>query len=354
MRAAVLAEYGEPLELQDVDEPDPGPDGAVVETEACGVCRSDWHAWTGDWDWVGAKPPRGQILGHEPAGRVVEVGEDVDRVGVGDRIAVPFTLGDGTCQHCRQGRSNVCENLRPLGFAPQVQGAFAEQFVVPDADFNAVTLPDGVDPVDMAALGCRFTTAFHGLAHRANVSGGDWVAVHGCGGVGLSAIHIADALGARVVAIDLDEAALDRAGSLGAEETIDAGEVDRVGREVKGITNGGADVAVDALGIAETCRNAVRSLGATGKHVQIGLTTSEEGGEVSLPVDVVTMQEIDFLGSFGMPSAHYGEILSMIEAGALDPGRVVSERIPLDQVSDTLAGMGSYETHGIPVVTEFA
>lgn len=154
----------------------------------------------------------------------------------------------------------------------------------------------------MAALGCRFTTAFHGLAHRANVSGGDWVAVHGCGGVGLSAIHIADALGARVIAIDLD-AALDRATALGAAETIDAREVERVGREVKEITNGGADVADDALGIAETCRNAVRSLGATGKHVQIGLTTSEEGGEVSLPVDVMTMQEIDFLGSFGMPSA---------------------------------------------------
>lgn len=354
MRAAVLTAYGEPLEIQDVDDPEPGLDDVVVETEACGVCRSDWHAWMGDWDWVGASPPPGQILGHEPAGRVVEVGDDVDRLSVGDRIAVPFTLGDGTCEHCRQGRANVCENLRPLGFAPQVQGAFAERFVVPDADFNAVSLPDDVDPVDMAALGCRFTTAFHGLAHRAGVSGGDWVAVHGCGGVGLSAVHIANALGARVIAIDLDQDALERARSLGAAETVDAGAVDRVGREVKAITNGGADVAVDALGIAETCRNSVQSLGATGTHVQIGLTTSEEGGEVSLPVDVMTMQEIDFVGSFGMPTARYGEILSMIEAGSLDPGRVVSERVSLSDVSDTLAAMGEYETHGIPVVTEFA
>lgn len=354
MRAAVLTEYERPLEIQDVDEPSAGPDGVVVETEACGVCRSDWHAWTGDWDWVGSKPPRGQILGHEPAGRVVEVGGDVQRVSVGDRVAVPFTLGDGTCEYCRRGMSNVCANLRPLGFAPQVPGAFAERFAVPDADVNAVILPEDLDPVDMAALGCRFTTAFHALAHRADVSGGDWVVVHGCGGVGLSAVHIADALGARVIAVDLDQDALARATDLGAAETIDAGSVDRVGSEVKRRTDGGADVAVDALGIAETCRNAVRSLGRTGTHVQIGLTTSEEQGEVSLPVDAMTMQEIDFLGSFGMPAVRYDEILSMIAAGRLDPGRVVSDRIALDDVSATLERMGDYETHGIPVVTSFS
>ncbi|MFC7166370.1 zinc-dependent alcohol dehydrogenase family protein [Halospeciosus flavus] len=353
MRAAVLTEYGEPLDVRDVESPAADADGIVVETEACGVCRSDWHAWQGDWDWIGAKPPEGQILGHEPAGTVVEVGSDVEHFDVGDRVAVPFTLGDGTCPHCRRGDANVCENLRPLGFTPQAPGAFAERFPVPDADFNAVKLPDGVDPVDMAALGCRFTTAFHGLAHRANVEGGDWVAVHGCGGVGLSAVHIAEALGARVVAVDLDEATLERAESLGAEHVVHAGEVDHVPGAVQELTDGGADVAVDALGIAETCRNSVASLGRKGKHVQIGLTTGEEGGEVSLPTDSMVMREVDFLASFGMPPARYDEILSMVESGQLDPGAIVSETVSLDEVSETLDAMSEFDTVGVPVVTEF-
>jgi D-arabinose 1-dehydrogenase-like Zn-dependent alcohol dehydrogenase len=198
MRAAVLREYGEPLEIEDVDRPDPAPDGVVIETDACGICRSDWHAWQGDWDWIGAKPPTGQILGHEPAGTVVEVGEDVTRLDEGDSVAVPFNLSDGTRPECRAGHSNVCENLLPLGFAEAAQGAFAEEVHVPAADRNAVTLPEGgegersepesrqtpsvgVSSVAMAGLGCRFVTAFHGLVHRADVDAGDWVAVHGCG-----------------------------------------------------------------------------------------------------------------------------------------------------------------------------
>ncbi|WP_336034482.1 zinc-dependent alcohol dehydrogenase family protein [Halobacterium yunchengense] len=353
MRAAVLEAHGEPLAIEDVERPSADPTGVVVETEACGICRSDWHAWRGDWEWFGAKSPVGQILGHEPAGTVVEVGEDVDTLDEGDRVAVPFTLGDGTCPHCRQGRGNVCENAIPLGFTPLAEGAFAEEFAVPYADHNAVPLPDGVDATEMASLGCRFTTAFHGVAHRATLSPGDWVAVHGCGGVGLSAVHVADALGGRVVAVDLDEAALARASDLGAEATIDAGSVEDVPKEVKAVTDGGADVAVDALGIAETCRNSVLSLGTRGQHVQIGLTTSDERGEVSLPTDRMVLEEIEFYGSYGMAPSDYHELFSMVEAGKLDPGRVVSETVDLAGVSDQLAAMTDYETTGIPVVDSF-
>ena len=353
MRAAVLKAYGEPLSIEDVARPSADATGIVVETEACGICRSDWHAWQGDWDWLGEKTPIGQILGHEPAGTVVEVGKDVDTVSEGDRIAVPFTLGDGTCPHCRKGHGNVCENTIPLGFAPQADGAFAEEFAVPNADHNAVTLPGGVDATEMASLGCRFTTAFHGVAHRADLSPGDWVAVHGCGGVGLSAVHIADALGGRVVAVDLNDDALARAEDLGAEATVNASRVDDVPAEVKAITNGSADVAVDALGIAQTCRNSVLSLGTHGQHVQIGLTTSEERGEVSLPIDSIVLAEIEFIGSYGMPPSDYDELFSMVEAGKLEPGRVVSETVGLEEVSDQLEAMTNYETTGIPVVDSF-
>ncbi|WP_435362947.1 zinc-dependent alcohol dehydrogenase family protein [Haloarchaeobius sp. DYHT-AS-18] len=353
MRAAVLTEYGEPLEIQEVDYPEPTPDQVVVETKACGVCRSDWHAWQGDWGWVGAQAPTGQVLGHEPAGVVAEVGADVENFREGDRVAVPFHLADGTCHQCRTGHANVCETVLPLGFTGVAPGAFAEAFPVRKADVNLARLPDDVDFVDMAGLGCRFMTAFHGLAHRADLAPGDWVAVHGCGGVGLSAVHIADALGANVVAVDIREDKLEAARELGASETLNAAESDRVAGDVKALADGGCDVSIDALGIPETCQNAIGSLGRRGQHVQIGLTTGNEQGQLSIPSDAMVMQEVDFLASFGMPPTDYGEIFRMVAAGKLEPGRIVSEELSLDEVPETLQKMDSYDTVGIPVVSEF-
>jgi alcohol dehydrogenase len=353
MRAAVLENHGEPLEITDVDAPQVDPNGAVVELEACGVCRSDWHGWQGDWDWLGIQPQPGQILGHEPAGRVVATGEEVSRVSEGDHVAVPFNIGDGSCHQCRTGNGNTCENVVPLGFVESAQGAFAEEVHVPAADHNLVELPDGVSSVDMAGLGCRFMTSFHALAHRADVSAGDWLAVHGCGGIGLSAVHIGDALGANVVAVDLQEEKLEKARELGAVETVNAGDAEDVGGAVQSTIGRGADVSVDALGIAETCRNSVLSLGTRGQHVQIGLTTQEEEGMVALPTDAMVMGEIEFIGSLGMPPTRYDEIFRMVATGKLDPSGVVSETIDLDGVNEKLDAMTDFGTVGIPVIDSF-
>ncbi|PSQ22290.1 alcohol dehydrogenase [Halobacteriales archaeon QS_9_67_17] len=353
MRAVVFEGAGEPMEIREVDRPTCDPDGIVVETEACGVCRSDWHAWRGDWSWIGVEATPGLIFGHEPVGTVREVGENVTSVSEGDLVTSPFNLADGSCSLCQRGKQNVCERSVPMGFVEWSKGAFAEEYAVSAADTNVVTLPDDADPVDVAGLGCRFATAFHGITERVDLGPGDWVAVHGCGGVGLSAVHIADALGANVIAVDPKEAALSRARDLGAIHTVDA--VDDVPRAVKRHThrNRGVDVSVDALGIAATCRNSVRSLATHGQHLQIGLTTSEERGEVSLPVDEIVFGEQEFLGSYGMPAHEYDEILRMMDAGTISPGEIVSETITLEEVPDTIAAMGEYDTVGIPVCTEF-
>jgi alcohol dehydrogenase len=352
MRAAVLTEYGEPLSIRDVAEPTLTADGVVVAVEACGVCRSDWHAWQGHGEWADDRVPKGQILGHEPAGRVVAVGDRVTGVEEGDRVAVPFNLGDGSCPRCLAGHGNRCEDGAALGFEPSAQGAFAERVHVPHADYNALPLPGGVDPVDVAALGCRFMTAYHALAHRADPTPGSWVAVHGCGGVGLSTVQVAAALGHRIVAVDVREEALALADEVGADVTLnatDGGVVDRV-REA---TDGGADVSVDALGRAETCRNSVRCLRPGGTHVQVGLTTDAERGEVSLPTDWMTRWEVSFVGSRGMPPTRYDELFGLVESGAVRPAELVTREVSLTDVSERLAAMSDYGTVGVEVVTDF-
>ena len=371
MRAATLEAYGEPLAIREVDPLEPAPHGVVVEVEACGICRSDWHAWKGHGEWADDRVPLGQVLGHEPAGRVVEVGSRVAELETGDRVAVPFNLGDGTCPQCLSGHGNVCEDGWALGFEPDAPGAFAERVHVPRADYNAVRLPSGVSAESMAALGCRYVTAFHALAHRAGIEGGDRVAIHGCGGLGLAAVQIAAALGASVVAVDVREEPLTMAADLGADETVNASEVADVPAAVSALANdgevdasavggrgpgpdGGVEVSVDALGRAETCRNSVRCLRPRGTHVQLGLTTETERGEISLPMDAITRWDISVLGSRGMPPTRYDELLGMIESGALDPGALVTRRVSLEAVSDRLAAMSEYETEGVEVVTEFS
>jgi alcohol dehydrogenase len=355
MKAAVFHGVEEPLQVEDVPEPTADEDQIIVETEACGICRSDWHAWKGDWSWIGVMPTDGLIFGHEPAGEVVEVGENVHRFSEGDKVTVPFNLSDGHCRMCRQGRGNICEQVVPMGFLKMAPGAFAEKFPVRQADHNAIKLPDGVDPVDVAALGCRFATAFHGLSSRVDLDPGDWVAVHGLGGVGLSAVHIANALGANVIGIDIIDEKLDKAEELGADEVLNANDVKDVPQAVKKFTESsrGVDISIDALGVAETCQNSVNSLGKAGQHLQIGLTTSEEQGEVSLPVDNIVFDERDFIGSFGMPPNQYEEIFRMMAEDKIDPGKIVTETVALEEVPDVVESMGEYKTVGIPVCNEF-
>lgn len=346
MKAVVVEELRQPLVVREMPAPEPGPRDALVRLEACGVCRSDWHIWQGDLSWVGLKLPLPAVLGHEQAGVVEAVGSEVREITPGMRVLTPFHNGCGACRYCVAGASNLCD--RP----GQRTGGFAQYCVIGGADFNAIPLPDSVSFEAGAALGCRFMTSYHAVADRGAVRGGQWVAVHGCGGIGLSAVQIAAALGAQVIAVDLDETKLLRAREEGAVETIDARDGD-VPERIKDITNGGADVSLDALGIKATMLNSVRSLRKGGVHVQVGVTSAAEAGEVALPIDLMTTAEIEFRGSLGNPNHHYRPLLNMVERGILHPETIIGERIGLADVPRVMDAMGSFGTVGFTTITDF-
>ncbi|MBI2764814.1 MAG: zinc-binding dehydrogenase [Chloroflexi bacterium] len=346
MKAAVVEELKKPLVVRDFPQPEVGPRDALIRVESCGVCRSDWHIWQGDLSWVGLVLPLPAVLGHEQAGVVEEVGPEVRLITPGMRVVTPFHNGCGACRYCVAGLSNLCD-------APgRRTGGFAQYAVIGGADFNAIPLPESVSFEAGAAMGCRFMTSYHAVADRGEVHGGDWVVVNGCGGIGLSAVQVAAALGAQVIAVDLDETKLTRARAEGAVETIDARDND-VPERVKEITKGGADVSFDALGIKATMLNSVRSLRKGGVHVQIGITSAAESGEVALPIDMITMSEIEFRGSLGNPNHHYRPMLNMVASGKLHPESIVGERIGLADVPRVMESMGSFGTVGFTTVTDF-
>ena len=225
-------------------EPDCPDDGVVISVGATGVCRSDWHAWKGH-DPV----PLPHIPGHELAGTIAQTGPAVTRWRPGDRVTVPFVCGCGRCEYCRAGDAQVCPDQTQPGFTGP--GSFAERVAIHAADTNLVALPDAVDFVTAASLGCRFATAYRALTGHARLRPGEWLAVHGCGGVGLSAVHIGAALGARVIAVNVAGPPLDRARELGAEHAILSATNTDPAPVIRDITGGGAQVSLDALGSPE-------------------------------------------------------------------------------------------------------
>ncbi len=332
MKAVVYAGYGATPELAEVPAPACPADGVVITVGATGVCRSDWHAWMGHDPVV-----LPHIGGHEFAGVVAAAGPEVTRWRPGDRVTVPFACGCGRCGFCLAGEAQVCPQQTQPGFTGP--GSFAELVAVHAADANLVALPADVSFVTAACLGCRFATAFRAVTAHGRVRPGDWLAVHGCGGVGLSAVMIGAALGARVVAVDVSPAARERARELGAEAAIDAGRAaggDGVAAVVAEITGGGAHVSVDALGSPVVAADSVRCLRRRGRHVQVGLLP---GGPVPLPMDLVIGRELEIYGSHGMAARDYPAMMAMVADGTLRPALLTGDVIGLAGVGPALAAM---------------
>ena len=350
MKAAVMTELRRPLEVMDLPDPAPGPDDALIRVEACGICRSDWHLWQGDWTWMGVQPQLPLVMGHELAGVVEAVGASVRGYRAGDRITVPFHMACGRCEYCQTGRSNICLAHGVIG--THFNGGYGHLAVVPAADANLVRLPDGVDPLTAAALGCRYMTSYHALVDRAKLQPGEWVAVFGVGGVGLSAVQIAAALGAQAIAVDISEEKLRMAKAEGAAAVIDARGKNPV-EQIRDITKGGVDVAVDAVGASETALPAVQSVRKGGRHLQIGLTGAKDRGDFSLPVDVMLLQEISFIPSLGCPTTSYRGLLALVASGKLNPKRLVTRCLPVEQASQVLDSMTHYGTAGFNVISQW-
>ena len=343
MRALVFEAFGGPLTVQDVPVPSPSRTGAVVRVGATGVCRSDWHGWQGhDPDIVLPHVP-----GHELAGTVEAVGADVRRWRVGDRVTAPFVCACGGCAQCLAGDHQVCSRQTQPGFTHW--GSFAELVCLEAADVNLVALPESLSFAAAASLGCRYATAFRAVVHQGRVRAGDWVAVHGCGGVGLSAVQIAVASGAQVVAVDVHAGALAQASSLGAAVLVDARTTDVVGA-VRDASGGGACLSLDALGSAQTCVDSVLSLRPRGRHVQVGLLPPARGRPL-VPMDRVVALELEVLGSHGMAAHAYPELLSLVASGRLRPDALVTRQVSLDEAGEALEHVGRQP--GITVVTSF-
>lgn len=345
MRAARLISYRQPLELTAVADPTPEAGSVVLRILACGVCRSDWHAWSGSDTDVHLP----MTLGHEYCGEVVAVGAGVSRWVIGDRVIAPFILACGGCGDCAAGHQTICASQVVPGFT--CDGAFAEMIAVAHADANLTALPDNMAPEVAAALGCRVTTAWQALVGRAVLQPGEWLAVFGGGGVGISALLLGRALGARVVVVDVVPDKLEFATRLGADAVVNASEEGSVDA-VREITGGGAHVAIEALGIETTTVAAMRSLRKLGRMVQIGMPAGQHAS-MSLPMDVLYSGQLSLHGTRGMPSWRYPSLLNLISGGHVDLSPLITRTIALSQASDELAAFDQPTPPGVAVITDF-
>lgn len=346
MKAVLYEKFKEVPKVVTIEDPRPETHGVVVKVEATGLCRSDWHGWMGHDSDIELP----HIPGHELAGRIEAVGKDVKNWRVGDRVTVPFVGGCGACPQCHAGQQQVCPNQFQPGFTHW--GSFAEFVGVHQADLNLVGLPESLDFTTAACLGCRFATAFRAVLDLGRVTAGEWVAIHGCGGVGLSAVMIASAVGANVIAVDIDDEKLTLASEFGARATVNGRDTAGVVEAVRELSKGGVHVSLDALGHPDTCFHSIENLRPRGRHVQVGLMAGEHATP-QIPMAQVIRQELEIIGSHGIQAYRYQPMLDMIAGGRLNPARLVGQTISLAEAPEALMAMGRFQNIGVTVVTRF-
>lgn len=323
MKAALFEGTGRPLAIEEVPTPEPGPGEALVRVAACGVCHTDLH-YLDHGTPTFKSPPL--VLGHEVAGLVEEVGEGVDSVASGDRVLLPAVLSCGDCRACRTGRENICENGVMLG--NHVDGGYAEFVAVPARD--VFHLPEEIPLVEGAIIADALTTPYHAVVNRGAVRPGDEVVVVGCGGIGLNVVQVATALGARVTALDIAADKRDWARRLGAVNVLDPSAEERPAKAVRAATGGGADVAFEAVGKAETQGLALDALRTGGRLVLVGYSPE------SLPLNAgrVMFRELEVVGSLGCRPVDYPRAIEMARQGRVVVEELVTHRFPLEEIGE--------------------
>lgn len=354
MRAVQAEGFRKPMEVREIAVPEIGENDVLVRVVASGVCRTDWHVWNEDWTWAGLELPLPITLGHEIGGVLERVGANVPNLKPGMKVCVPFNFADGVCQYCRKGRQNLCENAS-WAFATPGSGGFAQYARVPNAQLNCIPLIGDLTEKHAAALGCRYMTAYRAVRSRAKVQAGETVVVIGVGGVGRSAVQIAAAMGGLVIAIDHKPSALEAAKTFGASETINSTGMspEDVGEQVKKLTGGkGAEVAIDGMGGTNSTLTALESLRKGGRLCEAGLTTQDDKGQVSIPIDKLVFYELSIMGSLGNPHSDYPELLRLVDSGKFDPTAIITEEVSLQDVQSVFDGFPTFENEGFVMITD--
>ena len=318
MKAIRMVEPGKPLELQEISIPAAGEEDVLVRVRAAGICHSDAHYRAGRSS-MGGMPI---TLGHEVAGEVEWIGANVTTVKAGDRVCLHYNISCGDCYYCKSGKEQFCTTVKMIGH--HIDGGYAEYVAIPAR--NAIPLPEEISFEEGATLMCASATAFHAL-RRGRIRDGESVAVFGVGGLGLSAIQLAKALGAvEVYAVDIKQDKLELASDYGAIP-VDASRSDAV-EEIRKFTQGkGVDIALEMIGLPVTMRQTVESLGVLGRAVIVGL--SQMPLEIH-PYQTLIGYEAEIIGSNDHLLQELPLLIDMARQKVLDTSHVVSQRIPLD------------------------
>jgi propanol-preferring alcohol dehydrogenase len=306
MKAAVLHEFKQPLIFKEVPRPQLEPGDVLIKVEACGVCHSDLHLADGDWSQLAAIVKRPLILGHEIAGRVIEKGEDVRDLRIGDRVGVPWVYWTcGECEFCREGNENLCSKQKITGVT--MDGGYAELVKAPAS--HALKIPDGLLSVEAAPLFCAGVTVFRALK-KAKVSPGQRLAVFGVGGLGHLAVQIGPVLGAEVTAIDISDEKLALAKSLGASTVLNAASTNVV-KELRG--KGGVHAALVASAARAAYETAFYCVRPTGTLLVVGLPAEN----ICFPPILMASGEVRIQASAVGTRQDVREVLALAAAGKI-------------------------------------
>lgn len=323
MKAALFYGSDRPVGVVEVPTPEPGPGEVRVRVAGCGVCHTDLH-YLDHGTPTFKEPPI--ILGHEISGTIDGLGDGVDELTEGDPVLLAAVTSCGRCGACRIGRENICE--QGTMFGNHRDGGYAEYVIAPAKD--TYRLPEEIPLVDGSIIADAVTTPYHAVVHRGRVQPSDWVVVIGCGGVGLNVVQVARAMGGRVIAVDLVAEKLAWAERLGATHTIDSSTVERVDKEVRKVTGGGADVAFEVVGRAVTQELALGCLRTGGRLVLVGYSPET----MSLNAGRVMFRELEVVGSLGCRPIDYPRVIELVREGRIRLDGLVTHRFPLDDIEE--------------------